>query len=133
METALVMAQEAQAAADVAHHHLIDDLGILEGRLGFEVTAAGLLTPEAIAFAEALIATLARRDAEVDKLAEQLRALSDVERKEVGLQTVVETVSVWILAYPLPICRFLWIPRQVFGNSSPISISRIIYGIPMSD
>ncbi|KAL5103966.1 hypothetical protein TcWFU_007573 [Taenia crassiceps] len=91
METALVMAQEAQAAADVARHHLIDDLGTLEGRLGFEVTAAGLLTPEAIAFAEALTVTFARRDAEVDKLAEQLRALTNVTRKEVGLQAGVET------------------------------------------
>ncbi|KAL5965907.1 Keratin type I cytoskeletal 12 [Taenia solium] len=90
METALVMAEEAQAAADVARHHLIDDLGTLEGRLGFEVTATGLLTPEAIAFAEALTATLARRDAEVDKLVEQLRALSDVEREEVGLQAGLE-------------------------------------------
>ncbi|CDS43439.1 rab6 interacting protein 2 [Echinococcus multilocularis] len=89
METALVMAQEAQAAADMAHRHLTDDLGTLQGRLAFEVTAAGLLTPEAIAFAEALAAALSRRNAEV----EQLRAFRDVERKEVGLQASVETKS----------------------------------------
>ncbi|EUB59530.1 Ras-related GTP-binding protein D [Echinococcus granulosus] len=93
METALVMAQEAQAAADMARRHLTDDLGTLQGRLAFEVTAAGLLTPEAIAFAEALAAALSRRNAEVDQLVEQLRAFRDVERKEVGLQASVETKS----------------------------------------
>ena len=92
METALVMAQEARAAADLARDNLIDDLATLEGRLSYEVTSIGLITPEAIGFADALMATLAKRDAEAQELIHKLNSVTSELNKKANVEVSNEPI-----------------------------------------
>lgn len=100
LEAALVLAQEAQAAAETARDHLAEDLGTLKARLDYDFTSAGLLTPEAVSFADALINVLSKRDEEVKAFVENLKARGSIEKVDVEIQTEAEEVE------PAPVRRF---------------------------
>ncbi|VDD82192.1 unnamed protein product [Mesocestoides corti] len=93
-ETAVASVYEAKTAAETAHRQLTDDLATLEARLQFDFSSAGLITPEAVRFAESLAKMLTDREDDVqvawervNKLTLELQAICSIEKVDKDVQT----------------------------------------------
>ncbi len=125
------MAQEGQSAAESALEQLVDDLATLEGRLQFDFSADGLVTSQAVSFAEAVIRVLNERELElqsawerVSQMSAELQAICGVMKTDVEVQTDLITcvVSCRAISSPLP-CVMVALPLWWPEEKHPLALS----------